>query len=284
MISGFKKYLNRWYFVIVIGKLSRVVKLPSCIFLHHLHPSCWHWQAVAPIKTRQHKVLLSVKPQVLWKSVLPSPHCLLSTLVTKCNSLLNKRHYPHFSEISHNPWIGGARKFSLVKSQELKWKEFIRVSTSDQNTCCSYFRLTFKTFHSCSANFQLTASKVINNTQEGTGLWHYHRMVGDAGKFCCSIWDKNFTKSAYLKIHHRSHTDDKPFNCSKCNKKFRDSGKLKRHERIHTGEKPFSCSKCDNKFNNAGNLKTHERIHTKEKPFSCSKCDKTFTQRGNLKT
>lgn len=57
----------------------------------------------------------------------------------------------------------------------------------------------------------------------------------------CSVCDRKFTNSQYLRDHMRIHSHSKPFVCdyANCGKAFRLSKDLVRHKRVHTGEKPF---------------------------------------------
>ena len=93
----------------------------------------------------------------------------------------------------------------------------------------------------------------------------YHLRVHSERHFRCSLWDKSFKDSSWLRIHIRDHTGEKPFSCTLCPKSFVRHDSLKAHSRTHAWEKPFICTLCQMFFARPGYLKAYSRSHTGEK-------------------
>lgn len=101
---------------------------------------------------------------------------------------------------------------------------------------------------------------------------------GPGSGVACTVCDRKFANTQYLRDHMRIHSDLKPFACDyqDCGKCFRLSKDLVRHKRVHTGEKPFKCDFCGKCFAASSNLSEHRTLHTGVMPYQCSHCKKHF--------
>ena len=104
----------------------------------------------------------------------------------------------------------------------------------------------------------------------------------DANK--CSICNKTFNRTNYLKQHMLIHTGEKPVKCPVCDKTFRQKPELTRHLRVHTGEKPYKCTECEEAYTEKIYLKRHmiNAHNIGIKPFLCSMCPRSFLRKSEL--
>ena len=137
---------------------------------------------------------------------------------------------------------------------------------------------------------------------------------GQAGKFCCEICKKVFSKKSNFRSHmgihdkseqkhkcgfcgetfawksslnrhiQRSHSESPSvFKCDWCDKSYKVQSVLKDHiKRDHVQEKKHQCELCDKAFFKLHDLNYHRRLHLALKPYECSECGKSFSHLSHL--
>ncbi|CAH0549338.1 unnamed protein product [Brassicogethes aeneus] len=131
--------------------------------------------------------------------------------------------------------------------------------------------------------------------------------------FKCTICERVFASSKYLRAHEKYHTGDRTHICTYCGKGYITAADLCNHEKIHTNKRAYKCEICPKAFNTSSdlykhkicvhgdkslwkyvcsyctkrfplkiNLQTHIRTHTGERNFECHLCQRKFTSKSSL--
>ena len=130
-------------------------------------------------------------------------------------------------------------------------------------------------------------------------FWHCHKIGGGSTHvsplrihtgeepYSCTICEKSFRLSGYLKNHISTHKTERKHFCKHCEKYFLKADHLNNHLRTLSGEMPYQFNICGRFFADKKSLRKHIIIHndktTGDSPFLCGLCQKSFMGFKKLK-
>ena len=105
--------------------------------------------------------------------------------------------------------------------------------------------------------------------------------------YSCTICEKSFRLSGYLKNHISTHKTERKHFCKHREKYFSKADHLNNHLRTLSGEMPYQFNISRKFFADKKSLRKHIIIHndktTGDSPFLCGLCQKSFMSFKKLK-